>query len=239
MNTKTSIQVLDWDTSFFGKKIGTYKNEIWNKKVCEALRGEMKKEAIECVYVKMRRENLSLQQSICGLGPIDSQVTYECDMKNWSSTGTPAEKFETSAQKSDLESLHALAKELSIASRFWIDEKFRSKAAEMYLIWIDKLVADPDASVLITRGDKGIISGFVTCRKKGKECHLDLIVVSGNHHGKGIGSQLMESFMNWTAENGIKKAVVVTQESNAPARRLYEKFGFKLKETTDIFHIWR
>jgi GNAT superfamily N-acetyltransferase len=53
------------------------------------------------------------------------------------------------------------------------------------------------------------------------------IVTAPEHRNKGYGSQLISSMLAWALENGATHAYLGVVEGNAPARRLYAKFGYE------------
>lgn len=239
MSDHKIIKHLDWDSDFFGINIGVVENFNLDKIGLSYLKFEMNSNGNDCVYVKTKVDTKSIVQANYDVQPIITQVTYECDLLNWHPTNLANEKVTKETPKEDLDRIYNLSIELSNASRFWLDEKFRPKIAEMYIVWIKNIISDNAASIFIARDRRGNISGFVTCKEKNEIGYLDLIVVSTDHQGQGIGKVLMEMFMNHIYENKISKAIVTTQLSNVPAKRLYENFGFKLSGATNVFHVWK
>ncbi len=60
--------------------------------------------------------------------------------------------------------------------------------------------------------------------------HLRWFIISDKLRGKGAGNYLMEQAISFCQEVGFKKVYLWTFQGLAPARHLYEKFGFKLVE---------
>ena len=87
------------------------------------------------------------------------------------------------------------------------------------------LVAEVDGRVV---GDIGLTRG------KGRRAHVGHIgmEVHDDFQGRGIGSKLMEAALdladNWL---GLKRVELTVYTDNAPAIRLYEKFGFEIEGT--------
>ncbi len=52
------------------------------------------------------------------------------------------------------------------------------------------------------------------------------IVTSPEQRGKGYGVHLLHSLLAWARENGASHAYLAVMDDNAPARRLYDKWGF-------------
>jgi len=53
------------------------------------------------------------------------------------------------------------------------------------------------------------------------------IVTAPEHRNRGYGTRLISSMLAWARENGAAHAYLGVVESNAPARRLYAKFGYE------------
>ena len=47
------------------------------------------------------------------------------------------------------------------------------------------------------------------------------------HRGQGIGTQLMEAALGAAKEKGLERVELEVYQSNAPAIKMYEKFGFE------------
>jgi GNAT superfamily N-acetyltransferase len=77
------------------------------------------------------------------------------------------------------------------------------------------------------------IEGSITIdgsSEKENIAHLRWFIISDRLRGKGAGNYLVEQAVSFCREARFKKAYLWTFEGLAPARHLYEKFGFKLVE---------
>ena len=59
------------------------------------------------------------------------------------------------------------------------------------------------------------------------EAHITTIAIKPEMKRKKIGETLLQKIINLCYENGIKYITLEVRESNIPAIRLYEKYGFK------------
>jgi ribosomal-protein-alanine N-acetyltransferase len=60
-----------------------------------------------------------------------------------------------------------------------------------------------------------------------EELHLMNLAVHPAHRRRGIGEELARWVLNMGQEKGVRIALLEVRVSNDPARRLYEKVGFK------------
>ena len=80
-----------------------------------------------------------------------------------------------------------------------------------------------DYTVLVAEGD-GTVLGFAAYA----EDALAWLYVDPAHYGQGIGSALVRQVL---AENTARPMSIEVLCGNEPARRLYEKFGFRTVKT--------
>ncbi len=59
--------------------------------------------------------------------------------------------------------------------------------------------------------------------------YISLIVVDENHRGKSLGTKLIQKAIEIAKDKGCTKVVLDVDFDNGPARALYEKLGFTLK----------
>lgn len=104
-----------------------------------------------------------------------------------------------------------------------------------------RLVADPAVTLLIAR-DGGEIVGTTTVIVYTTpfwiKARLDEVVVDGSARGKGAGEALVRASLEVAREHGAQ--IVELQSGRGPnreaAHRLYERLGFKTRDT-DVFRI--
>lgn len=65
--------------------------------------------------------------------------------------------------------------------------------------------------------------------------HIDEIVVEEGQEGKGIGKKLMQAAIDVGHKNGITRFDLTSRPDKVAANALYEKIGFKKRET----NVWR
>ncbi len=65
--------------------------------------------------------------------------------------------------------------------------------------------------------------------------HIEEVIVDEGHEGKGVGKQLMQKAIELGKEHGVKMFDLTSSPSKVAAQALYEKVGFKKRETNN----WR
>lgn len=68
-----------------------------------------------------------------------------------------------------------------------------------------------------------------------KIAHIEEVIVDAAHEGKGVGKKLMLSAIEVGHENSVKTFDLTSGPSKVAAQALYEKVGFKKRETNN----WR
>lgn len=106
--------------------------------------------------------------------------------------------------------------------------------------WKDtSVVAEFDGRVvgyIITRIEKQSLFSF----KKGNfpRAHIISVAVHPEFRRQGIGNDMMEFVLEKVKElEELKEIILEVRVSNIPAIRLYEKFGFYVKEIIDNYYV--
>ena len=77
---------------------------------------------------------------------------------------------------------------------------------------------------LMFLGDQQVGHGVLSAA--GDECHLLNLTVKPQSQSNGLGGKLLEHLMLQGRERGAETAFLEVRESNHPAIRLYERYGF-------------
>lgn len=73
---------------------------------------------------------------------------------------------------------------------------------------------------------EGRLVGLIAVMDEGQHLRISRLAVAPRAFGQGIGSRLIEFALEQAGPS--QRIVVSTGKANTPARRLYEKFGFRL-----------
>jgi ribosomal protein S18 acetylase RimI-like enzyme len=218
------VNVLEWDTDFFGVRIG--RADLADETVAAAV-DAARRERVECLYLAAPAERPDLVTEAARAGALLVDVRLELDAE-------PGELAPQSgvriAGAGDGELVEQLAAELSTHSRFRADPRFdEGRVAEMYRIWARRCLAD-GVAVLAEDG-----RGLVAASRSGDEARLDLVYVSPESSGRGLGAALAREVLRVL---DAPRALVVTQAGNVPALRMYESLGFRARAAGALLHLW-
>lgn len=139
---------------------------------------------------------------------------------------------------SDIPSILMLERDCATAAH-WSEEQYRRA--------IQRTGGGPERVVLIAGSDDGAepeseaeapatpqqtrqasgVAGFLVARQVSDECELENIVVTPAFRGQGVGSQLLDALFQHVREKNGKAVFLEVRESNAAARKLYERSGFQ------------
>ncbi|MPT31183.1 MAG: GNAT family N-acetyltransferase [Chryseobacterium sp.] len=82
-------------------------------------------------------------------------------------------------------------------------------------------------------GDRivGISSMAIYKVISGNKGWIEDVIVDGNYRGMGIGLKLIEKLLSISNEKQLSEVLLFTEEHRTPAISLYEKLGFRRKES--------
>ncbi|MCX6266778.1 MAG: GNAT family N-acetyltransferase [Bacteroidetes bacterium] len=235
MNDPVKFTHLDWDTSFFKRKIGRI--DLFTSD---------ESKLIDILEIKIN-ENYDLFYLYTGsrLLSVDTQEKYNAklvDRKVLYSKHIQSQSDETDIEEySDTQisqNLIGLAYQSGTYSRFK-DNKFMPGDFErLYKTWLENSIQGIIADKVFVSWNHGDIYAFVTVKIHNETGVIGLISVSPELQGKGIGLKLIRKVECFLHEKGIKTLLVATQAENDIACRFYQKAQFLIKEENNIYHIW-
>lgn len=83
----------------------------------------------------------------------------------------------------------------------------------------------------------GVPAGRLYLDRQPDDLRLVDIALMPEHRGSGIGTTLLEEILEEGSRTGIPVSIHV--EHYNPARRLYERLGFKHVDTNGVYHLMR
>jgi len=116
------------------------------------------------------------------------------------------------ATPADLAAILALAQSAPTAAH-WSTDQHRAA------------LSDPSRLTLIIEENSQAV-GFLIARAIDAEWELENIVVAPHAQRRGLGTQLLNEFLNFARARDAQSIFLEVRESNLPARCLYETHGF-------------
>jgi len=229
------IEYLAWDSEFFNKKIGRI--IVGNSENIVNILEEAKKEDYQLIYA-FGNEDFYVKKEILQQYNgklVDEKLLY---YKLISEPYPFLEQIEdyTDTLTEELENLAYISGEFS---RFKSDKNFaEDDFYRMYKIWIEKSLDRKIADYVFVAKESEQLQGMVTLKIFEKTGHIGLIAVSPETQRKGYGKILIKACENELFAKDIFQLEVPTQKDNTQACKFYEKYGFKIKEITNIYHFW-
>lgn len=165
-----------------------------------------------------------------GAAKMPSQVTFS-GIVNLSGSRLPDGWSLGPAESSERKKIVELARRSFSLSRFHSDLEISKKDAdEVKAAWVDNFFQGKRGERLtVARSEAAEIAGFCLVERGQKLPIVDLICVSSQFRGVGIGKMLLSSLENRVISVG-------TQVNNIPAIALYQAAGLSLTQTQTVMH---
>ena len=236
------IELLPWDSQFFGKRIGRLTSAPHAEPEWQAILEEAHSLRLDCVYLLLKADDASAirMAQYAGFQMVDIRLTYELNLSGRVSVwpALPPRANLRLAQLSDLPIFQELARQTHRDTRFFTDEHFDpARSAEMYAEWISKSLHGAAQAVWTLTLDNAP-AGYLTCHLESDSGQLGLAALQERTRGRGLGLALFQAGVAWLQSQGAKRVEVVTQGRNLIAQRLYQGMGFRTSQVQLWFHKW-
>jgi ribosomal protein S18 acetylase RimI-like enzyme len=100
---------------------------------------------------------------------------------------------------------------------------------------LNAMVSSPATTLLLARDDQDVIIGSLTLAMfrapTGVRAWIEDVVVDAEARGQGIGEALVAEAVRVASEAGARTVDLTSRPSRDAANRLYEKAGFKMRDT--------
>ena len=225
------IRLLEWDTAFFGFKIGAVDvSSLSEVAVCEL-------ERFDLVYIFAQKKETKISYD---LFLADEKRTY---LKKIQEPLMLMDKNIFSVVPSEIADVKLLdlTYQAGAYSRFKLDNGFpEGSFKKLYKSWINKSVSRNIAKeVLVYKTKDYECAGLITLGLKNDKPDIGIIAVDKAVRGIGIGSKLIHAAEWWALnKQQINEIQVVTQGANIHACKFYERQGYSLKTKLFIYHWW-
>ncbi len=236
MNTDFNIEILDWDSNFFGCKVGLLRDDSCRVEFSE-VRNVMQARNIEILYLL---SPTPLPISFNSYYVV-TQITFEASLNESRDKRPNRPEVSTIHYPNQLatDELRSLAYEAGCSSRFQLDPHITTyQFCRMYDQWIDRSCTREIADTVLVSNHADRLTGFMTLKRQSNFLQIGLIAVGKHYRGKGIGSLLIEKAFEYGRITDCELLRVVTQSNNASAIKLYEKSGMQMISTQYFYHLW-
>jgi len=237
MTREEIAEVLEWDSEFFGLRIGRVRTPDLTPEAAPRLAAWARAHALRCVYFLVDAvDSASIRTAEeIGFRHVDVRVTRGRSLRGPLESPPEVE----AAREDDLPALREIARRSHRASRFYQDPGFPDDRCDaLYERWLERGFEEPDQQVLVVR-QSGQPLGYIVCSNLAQPCgRISLVAVAADASGAGLGQSLARGALAFMASRGCERADVVSQGRNVPANRLYERLGFLTLRMEHWLHLW-
>jgi dTDP-4-amino-4,6-dideoxy-D-galactose acyltransferase len=233
------ILYLAWDTQQLGVPTAKITLSAPHLSALHEILKKSRAEGLKLIYVLLNsneKEAISEAEKQEGL-LVDHKITYCINL-----TSFPSEMDKNImpyTEKSPSMDLLNLTYESGKYSRFRTDPRItHAQFQQIYKEWISNSINHTIADEVLVFKQGGKIHGMVTLGEKNQRGDIGLLAVDENMRGQQIGTKLVQAAHIYFLKNNYIQAQVVTQQTNIPACRLYEKCGYHIEKTECFFHFW-
>lgn len=238
-------QFLQWDTEFFGHRIGRIIGHDLNPNRIESIYAWSESSAIECLYFLANSDDpVTIRFAEANeFQLVEIRLTMERSLKNWNAkTRSKAadDIFIRHAHSEDIPILQEIARNSYLDSRFYFDECFTEENWQTYYAtWIKKSCEGGADLALVAEKENEIV-GYITGNVvEGKaEGIYELTGVKPSARRAGVGQELFRSGLDWYKKMGIENIWLATQGRNIATQRMVQRDGFITKSCQLYYHKW-
>ncbi len=239
-----SVQFLDWDTQFFGVRIGRVLRTRMDAPYLAEVLAWAQEQQIECLYFLADPDDpptVRLAED-AGFRFMDIRLNLEIPRLSLSPEPSLPEGLSLRmGQTSDFELLRHVARDSYTQTRFFSDPHFtQAQCADLYETWLRRSLLEAWADGVIVAELDGVPMGFVTghLHHSDQRARIGLVGVHEAARGRSMGSALLNASLRWFVQAGMTSAEVTTQARNIPAQRLYQRAGFIAQGVGLWYHLW-
>lgn len=222
------IELLEWDSNFFGKKTGSI--VIDDNFEASKIISEAQEQGYELLYVFAK--SLRPELSDKGFELVDTKVTFS---KKIETVKTPIALVDYKGGATH--ELINLALESGWKSRFNADEKLNHKYKKLYTQWLTRSLSGEFADAVLVHYLEDELAGLVTTRLLDNKGRVGLFAIAESHRGQGLGKKMLLALEAWYHERGIEISEITTQKDNTVACALYKGVGYQVSGISYVYHL--
>ena len=245
MTDHDPCQFLEWDSTFFGVRIGQVHKNSLDRETVDQITKWSNKNQIDCLYlVTDADDSLTIRLAEDnGFRLVEIRILYESNLSGWDPITRPKSNQDVvirNVRIEDIPQLQEIAKNSYQNSRWYFDPCFpEAKCQEYYQLWIKKS-AEGGASFVLVADNNGEILGYISGNRQSdiQEGSFELTAVKENARRSGIGHELFASSLDWYIQHSVKQVIVNTQGRNLGTQRMILRFGFLPYKVQLFYHRW-
>lgn len=234
------IERLAWDSDFFGIEVVRLRAGRLDAASLPGAMQALQRSCASLAYVVTDEPVEAEAAARFGLVHRDAKTTYARVIGDGLAAVAGVTVREAdSANEDEVAQLRALAVASGASSRFMLEERLPAgKAAELYERWMDNSLTGALAAKVLVAVRAGAVVGMVTVGERAGAADIGLIAVNEAARGGGVGGALVAAALAWGRSAGLDQATVVTQGHNRAACALYERCGYAVRDTVQVYHAW-
>jgi ribosomal protein S18 acetylase RimI-like enzyme len=224
------IKILEWDSSFFNRRIGLLDLNYGSPNFEDLNDWDL-------IYI-IHDEDFTLDINKFNKTYSETKVVFS---KMIIESKNIIDKNISVAKKNDnKKQIYNLALESGKFSRFNLDTNFKkAEFKKLYQKWVDNSFNKEFADAVLVYKNENEMVGFVTYKILVDFATIGLIAVSPLYQGKGIGRKLINAVEMELINRQIVELRIPTQFQNEIACEFYLKLGYKIIEKKIVKHYWR
>jgi GNAT superfamily N-acetyltransferase len=241
--TREPCQLLQWDTEFFGVRVGSVKGHRLDFSLIEAILDWCRGNDIDCLYFLAdsdHAETVRIAEDYA-FRFRDIRMTFSRKLDYLPAPETIHGLICRPVQPGDLEHLRPVARTAYVHTRFYYDPCFaQEKSSALYDTWLVRSIAEGYADGVMVAEMEGRPVGYVTAHlsHQTRIGQIGLVGIAEDARGQRIGHYLLNATLDWFARQGMVTVEVRTHGRNIPAQRLYQKCGFVTESVRLWYHKW-
>lgn len=100
---------------------------------------------------------------------------------------------------------------------------------------LEELVLDKNSALIGAYNENDVLIGclslVVFTIPTGKKAFIEDVVVDQTARGLGLGEKMLQKAITMAKQKGVKRIELSSRPSRVPANKLYQKLGFKVRDT--------
>ena len=246
-NKDNQLELLPYDSDFFGLKIGKYALTPDGISNFETIKHLIKKSDYDLVYFfcdVSLSEKISINEFDCQF--VDTQLNLKMEIpQDIVKLDFTIVTNNNLSSFTSLEELYMLSDEVAMVSRFSYDKNIElKKVKDLYRRIIDNSLSKKFGEGIILEIDTANrVTGLFVVGSSSiyPDCNIGkeiLIAVKKEPRVKGIGKKLFCKFLNYCKNNGIKEIFTKVSIKNLNSINFHMSLGYKVFKIENVYHVW-